>query len=148
MSSLQDRVWPLLSVLTELTREWSEARRHLLLYPPKPLTFAKEYRTVRFGSARQIGHTTAGLQLANERPDPTLFLTHNAGLARMAQELGKEVDLKEHVQILPMKSSKWRTGTYGLVIVDCATFLSHGDEDKVYALARDAENCPLFVFLQ
>lgn len=103
---------------------------------------------MRFGSARQIGHTTAGLLLANEIPQPTLFLAHGQAQANMAQQIGRGLGLKDHVQILPVRSSKWHGGTYALVIVDCATFVSHGDQDKVYALARDVATCPLFVFIQ
>jgi len=150
MFEVQDRIYALLCELVTLTETWTRTRPQCFQATHNnPLAFAKEYRTVRFGSARMIGHTTAGLRLANADPNcSALFLVLRQDMIRSVRDIGHQLNLGKHVQLNYVSSENWQNRPYGLVIVDCAAFLSHGNQDKVYALARDVEHCPLFVFLE
>jgi hypothetical protein len=105
------------------------------------LFWAKEFRTVRFGVGRRMGHTTMAHRLAKE-----LAPTRSIIFSGVSLYLRKDPEIRYGVLSKPEVSLAgfWAD----LIIVDCSSVASKGQLDKLMSEATANKQNPLFVLLQ
>jgi len=139
--SFHESLYASLKTMVEATIEFSNQPEVLAQKSHMDaLSWTKEFRTVRFGVGRRMGHTTMGLRLAEEMfPRESVFLALNNKSPRSM--------CPPNVR---MKSSHNPEGLRGLnvkmVVVDCSTFLSQTNLDQVIRISSPCD--PVIVLLQ
>ena len=145
----QEALYQALKTMVQATIEHSkELAKDLGEFPR--ISWVKEYRIVKFGVGRRMGHSTMAMRLCREMaPDRSLFLAHNLEQVRQIQDFSNRVLVKSNPKFV---AYNWREYTHSqpleMVVIDCASFISDATLDHVILTLAAHKHDPIYVLMQ
>ena len=119
-------------VLSLLVESSLERRKFAALYSSiKNRAYLDQYCTIRMGTARGSGHTTALVQVAKEYFSKPLFVTPNVMMSNCVKGIAGDMRLEgaNFMSVEQVKRSFARD--CDAILVDCAFMLSNGQRDAI-----------------
>ncbi len=141
------KLYTCLLTLVDMTRERQKELGNVLDFLPR-IKRAKEYSTVKLCSYRGAGHTSAIMQIIEEKFDKVILVLPNMALATRFLKLSPE--LKDKVVVCSPNCLERLMGVsgYQAVIVDCTSLISQSKIDEIYELTSYGPENPLYILME
>lgn len=141
------KLYTCLVTLVEMARERQKELGDVLKCLPR-IQRAKQYSTIKLCSYRGAGHTSAIMQIIEEKFDKVILILPNMTLGRMFLKLSPE--LKDKVVICSPNCLERLMGVsgYQAVIFDCTSLISQTKIDEIYRLTSYGQENPLYIFME